>query len=125
MVAHGLLRWTGLSLATLASTLWVAVFVAGGLVGDEHAVEADVAEGVGVTVLALVNVVATAVAWHRPRLGGRLLVATGTCLAAFALLTAGRNHALAMASSGGPFLLAGVLLVLATRPASSAPRPTG
>ena len=57
---------------------------------------------------------ATAIAWWREHIGGLLLLAAGIGQAAFSLTTGGPNRLLAMAISGGPFLVSGALFLLSS-----------
>ncbi len=103
------------TIGVLAATLWLLPLVAGLIGGDPNS-DGNIAEGIGVGVLAVANIVAVAIAWRHPALGGRLLLVTGALFCVFAFVTAGRNEWLAVAVSGGPFLLTGTLFVLASRP---------
>jgi hypothetical protein len=98
----------------LAAVLWLLP-LAGALFGGDPNGDGNVAEGIGVGVLAVANIVAVAIAWRHPVLGGRLLVVTGALFCMFAFVTAGRNEWLAVAVSGGPFLLSGTLFVVASQ----------
>ena len=51
------------------------------------------------------------IAWRREAIGGAIAVIAGVALCIFAYVTAGAREGLAMAVSGGPFLLAGVLFL--------------
>ena len=105
-------------IGTVAAGFWVLVMVGSALGGDGgESVDEDsvVVETIGVVSLALMNAAAVAVAWWRPRLGGKLLLATGLALVVFALWSAGRNQLLAAATSGGPFVLAGTLFLAGSR----------
>lgn len=51
------------------------------------------------------------IAWRHEAIGGMLLLVCGVAHSTFACFAAGRNIALAMAISGGPFLVLGVLPV--------------
>ncbi len=99
----------------VAAGFWVLALV-GSLIAEESVGEADArSESVAIVVLVLLNVVGVAVAFRRERLGGALVVATGTAFSLFALASAGHNHALAMLVSGGPFLVSGLLFLAASR----------
>ena len=101
------------TIGVLAATLWLLPLVAGLIGGDPNS-DGNIAEGIGVGVLAVANIVAVAIAWRRPALGGRLLLVTGALFCVFAFVTAGRNEWLAVAVSGGPFLLSWTLFVVAS-----------
>jgi hypothetical protein len=108
------LRWAARAIGIVAALGWLMPLL-GAVVGDDTPDDAPVAEAAGVVVLSLANVGAVALSLADERRGGRVLLVTGTLFAAFALVTAGRNQALAAGASGGPFLLAGALFVLAAR----------
>lgn len=110
------------TIGTLAAALWTVPLVATLLGADDPGTDGPGTEGVGVGILAVANIAAVAIAWHNPRLGGLLLLGTGAVFAAFAIVTAARNHWLAVAVSGGPFLLAGVLFVIASAGRADAAR---
>jgi len=107
------LRALGRILATVASAFWLFVIVVSGAIEGVHW---DL-ESALMAALVLGNAAATGIAWWRPRLGAVLLLIGGLAHAAFALYSAGHNHALAMLISGGPFLLAGAAVLLASREA--------
>jgi hypothetical protein len=122
MVEEGMKRiWRRPSMELVARTiggfaavLWLLP-LAGALIGGDPNSDGNIAEGVGVSVLAIANIVAVAIAWRHPVLGGRLLLVTGALFCMFASVTAGRNEWLAVAVSGGPFLLSGTLFVVASQ----------
>ncbi len=102
------------TIGVLAAVLWLLP-LAGVLIGGDPNSDGNVAEGLGVGAFAMANIVAVAIAWRHPVLGGRLLVVTGALFCVFAFVTAGRNEWLAVAVSGGPFLLSGTLFVVASQ----------
>lgn len=93
--------------------LW-AVPVVAALITREPVEEDALAESIGIGVLVVLNVAGVLIAFRHERFGGRVLLATGVAFAVFALLTAGRNHWLAAAVSGGPFMLSGALFLRAS-----------
>ncbi len=105
-------------IGTAAAGFWALVLVGsafGADSGESADAESAVVETVGVVSLALMSVAAVGVAWWRPRPGGVLVLAAGLAFVFFALLSAGRNHLLAAATSGGPFVLAGTLFLAGSR----------
>jgi hypothetical protein len=105
------LRLVARLLATLVVAMWLFVIVASLL---EDGVSWDLLPTLMGT-LVLGSSVATGIAWWRARLGAILLLLAGVLFAVFALCTAGQRHAFAVATSGGPFLLAGALLLVGSR----------
>ena len=101
-------------IGALAAAMWLLPLV-GGLFTDDHTEDGSLAESIGVGVLAGANIVGVVVAFRHPRIGGRLLLVSGVLFSLFALVTAGRNEAFAAAVSGGPFIVSGVLFILASR----------
>jgi len=94
--------------------MWLLPLI-GALVTGDTTEDGSLAESIGIGVLAGANIVGVAVAFRRPRLGGRLLLLSGALFSLFALATAGRNEVFAAAVSGGPFIVSGVLFNVASR----------
>lgn len=102
-------------MGVVAALFWVLALVGSAFGGPAEGEEDAVLEAVGVVTLVTANVAAVVVAFVRERIGSRLLAITGLALAAFAVVSAGRHHLFAAAVSGGPFLVSGILLMLAAR----------
>ena len=107
----------GRVLGTVLTAIWVFVFLAGLFGEDEGAVESDEAtiEGVLLTVLGMAAITGFVLSFRRARQGGLLTFAAGCLLCVFAVLTAGRNHWLAVLVSGVPWMIVGGLTLLAAR----------
>lgn len=71
------------------------------------------ARGATLIVLFLYAVLSAFVSWLSDRVGGAMLVVAGVALAGFFGVVAERNQVSAAALIGGPFLLAGLALLLA------------
>lgn len=71
------------------------------------------AKGATFVALLLYAVVSAFAGWLSDRIGGAMLVVAGVALAGFVALAAERNQVVATAFIGGPFLLAGLALMLA------------
>ena len=99
----------------MGAVLWLVPLVAGlGTTEANQDVDDDAFwESVGVFVLAIANIGGVALAFFREQVGGGWLLGSGVLFSVFAIVTAGRNHWLAALVSGGPFLAAGVLFLLA------------
>lgn len=106
-----ILRDAGRVLATVLSGLWLFVMVMGAI---EEGASLEL-ESALMLALILTNATATAIAWWSPRLGAILLLSGGLAFAAFALWSAGSHHAFAMATSGGPYILAGLVVYMGER----------
>jgi hypothetical protein len=98
----------------LAAAMWLAPLV-GALVTGDHTEDGSLAESIGIGVLAGANIVGVVIAFRRPRIGGWLLLVSGVLFSLLALIVAGRNEVFAAAVSGGPFIVSGVLFVVASR----------
>lgn len=98
-----------------ASSFWVFVLVTAAIVEGVRPIEV---EGLLLAGLVLVATAGVVLSFFRERAGGILTLVVGITLALFALATAGRNHWLAVAVSGAPFMVAGILSVIASRRSS-------
>ncbi len=106
-----ILRDAGRILATVLSAFWLFVIVMGAI---EEGTHLTLESGLMLSLI-LINATATAIVWWRARLGAILLLVGGLALAAFALWSAGSHHAFAMATSGGPYLVAGAAVLVGER----------
>ncbi len=105
-------------LGTVLSAVWLLVLLAGLIAGDDEAAvdeERATVEGIVLTALVLAAIAGFALSVRRTRLGGRITLAAGGLLCIFAIVTAGRNHWLAVLVSGVPWLVVGGLTLLAAR----------
>ena len=98
-----------------AASWWVLILIATIVSGGASATTDAGFEGAVVGVLAAANVAATIIAFRNQITGGRLLVVAGLAFSASAIFLAGRNHLLAMAVSGGPFIVAGLIYLATAR----------
>ena len=100
------LRRFGRLLATASALVYTALVIRE--VSDEFNAR-------GVALLALLGyaVLSAFAGWLNDRLGGAMLVVAGVALGCFAAIVAERNQVSAAAFMGGPFLLAGLALMLA------------
>jgi hypothetical protein len=94
---------------TTASIWWIFVLVVTALTEGLDTIEA---EGMVLGALILFAVIGVAIGFAREDTGGVIALVAGVALAVFAVITAGRNHWLAVLVSGGPFILTGVLFLL-------------
>lgn len=105
------LRWFARGIGTLAAAFWVFSLIASGI-GDALSGNPLTLEGAVLATLVIIAVVGVAIAWRRERIGGMVTVVAAVALCVFAYITAGHNRGYAMAVSGGPFLLAGILFLV-------------
>ncbi len=106
-------RWSARVIGFLGVLMWTFALVANTMAGEGE--DGVTAEGVALAILAAGNTLAFLVANRYQHVGGLLSVFTGVAFSAFAMATAGHNHLLAALVSGGPFIAAGVLFMLAGR----------
>lgn len=79
--------------------------------------------GVLLVVIGLVALAGLILSWRWEKLAGIMLVAVATAMGAHIAVYAGRNHALAWAMVGLPFLVSGVLFLNAWRISRKASLP--
>jgi len=104
-------RWSGWFVGGLGVLMWTFALVAQTFV---EPIEDNVtAEAVGLAVLVVINVVAFFAAVRYERRAAIVCIAAGLAFCVFAIATAGHNHWLAAAVSGGPFVYAGAMFRLA------------
>ena len=68
-------------------------------------------ESLGMAVLSLLTIASVITAWVKMRWGVWLVLGAGILFSIFALVTAGRNHLLAVMSFGGPLIIGGSLIL--------------
>jgi len=98
-------------IGTLAAVFWPLALLASAIAETLGGALAGAREGAMLAALVIVAVVGVVIAWRREAIGGAIAVIAGVALCIFAYVTAGFNQGFAMAVSGGPFLLAGVLFL--------------
>lgn len=106
------LRWAARIWGTTVASFWGLTLLLHA-VGDaqEIANEPFMIEGLVLSLLVIAAVLATVHAWTYEFHGGIALLVVGMALAVFALMTAGRNHWFAVAVSGLPFVVSGMLFL--------------
>lgn len=103
------LRWTARIFGTTIVFFWLIVALAYGIQGSPK-------QGMEDTLMAILVVgttVGVLLAWKFERMGGLITLLFGIAHSVFALFAAGHNHAFAMSISGGPYILTGILFLLA------------
>jgi hypothetical protein len=106
-------RWSGRIIGGFGVLMWAFALIAQTFV--EPIRESLDPEAIGLATLVVVNVAAFFVALRNERRGGIATLIVGSAFSVFALATAGHNHWLAALVSGGPFIFAGAMFVLASR----------
>ena len=114
------LRWIARGLGTLVAGFWVFIGMLEAIFGsDPWTVESTV-----LAVLIVAAAVAVTVAWWREGIGGSLLLLVGIAHGVFAFVAAGHNKLFAVAITGVPVLLVGLLFLASwwrNRQAQTAP----
>ena len=101
------LRWLGRGTGSLVAGFWLFIAVVGAVGGAEPwTLESSILTG-----LIVCSVAGVAVAWWREGLGGTLLLVIAAAYGLFAYFAAGHNKGMAVAVSGGPFLVVGLLFL--------------
>ena len=101
------LRWLARGLGTLVAGFWVFIGILEVIFGpDPWTVESAV-----LAVLIVAAAVAVTVAWWREGIGGSLLLLVGVAYGVFAFVAAGHNKLFAVAITGVPVLLVGLLFL--------------
>ncbi len=113
-----IIHWTARILGSISGAFWVLALTLSTIMesklGVEPTPEAKL-EGTILGCLVAVVVIGVIIAWFREGIGGLIVVIGGIVLSIFAYITAGHNKVLAMASSGIPFLIAGILFLISWR----------
>jgi len=105
------MSWVARGVGTFIGGLWL-IIVVGEVVGGPLPVTFESRMMVGLLVGCII---CTVLAWWREDLGGILLVVCAMALSMFAYLAAGNNRPMAALVSGGPFLLSGILFLMAAK----------
>lgn len=110
-----IIHWTARILGSISGAFWVLALTLSTIMesklGVEPTPEAKL-EGTILGCLVAVVVIGVTIAWWCEGIGGLIVVIGGIVLSIFAYITAGHNKVLAMASSGIPFLIAGILFLI-------------
>jgi hypothetical protein len=106
-------RWSARIIGGFGVLMWASALIAQTFV--EPIRESVDPEAIVLAILVVVNVAAFVVALRNERRGGIATLIAGSAFSVFALATAGHNHWLAALVSGGPFVFAGAMFLLAAR----------
>jgi len=105
------IRWVARSLSLFVAAIWVVMGIVPALI-ESPAWTSEDKMMAGLISGSLLSIL---IAWRYEAIGGALLVLCGVAHSTFAYFAAGHNIPLAMAISGGPFFVLGVLFLLARR----------
>jgi len=110
-----ILLWLARIIASVA-TLFFFLFIIGEGTSEVLAEGLQLKiEGILLLLFLIFAAFSVAISWPRPKLGARLLLISGLCLAIFSFTIADRNELLVALIMGGPFILSGILVYLARR----------
>lgn len=109
------IRWIARILGSLAAVFWVLALGSSLIYELTTGIFQISVEGATLGALVAVSALGVALAWRWEKIGGALLTISGVALAVFAWITAGHNRLFAVAISGLPFLIAGLLFLAAWR----------
>jgi hypothetical protein len=101
------LHWIARGFGTLVAGFWVFIGILEAIAGSDP----WTAESTVLAVLIVAGAVAVAVAWWRELAGGCLALLVGLAHGVFAYIAAGHNKLFAVAITGVPFLLVGLLFL--------------
>jgi hypothetical protein len=105
------MRWLACGIGSTVAGLWLLIGVLHGIEDSEPWTWESTIIAVLVAALAL----GVLLGWWREAIGGGVLAVVAVVFSAFAWVTAGHNKGFAMLISGGPFLVAGILLLVSWR----------
>ena len=104
----GILRWTARTVGVIVALFWIIMIVAAAIAGSSSLTF----EGFFIAVMVIGNTAGVILSWTEERRGGIITLLFGIAFCIFALISAGRNHLLAMLVSGGPFIVVGILFLI-------------
>ena len=107
-----ILRIVGSIIVTMIAAFYLFIIVASLFEGEPISFEF---ESLGMAFLSIFTIISAVLVWVKVELGVWMVLAAGVLFSIFALVTAGRNHWLAVMSSGGPLIIGGALVLLGTR----------
>lgn len=106
------ISWTARVIGLTASLMWVTML---GAHLFEEGFQPLEAEGIILGAFIVIAVIGVATAFFNEDTGGSITLVAGVALTIFAVVTAGRNHWLAVMVSGAPFMAAGILFLVSAR----------
>lgn len=107
--ATAIIRWTARTIGSIVALFWVLIAIVAGI----SETSGLTLEGFIIAIMVTGNTIGVITSWVNERRGGLITLLFGIAFSTFALFSAGHNHALAMLTSGGPFILVGTLLLIA------------
>jgi hypothetical protein len=116
----GLVRWIARILGTAAAVFWVLALTASAIGEASQGLFKFTLVGLVLGSLNLMAAIGAVLAWKTERTGGIILTLAGIGLFIFALVEADFNKLFAALISGAPFLVAGILYLVAWRRSTEA-----
>ena len=106
-----LLMWFARIGGLIVSVFWIFSLVASAIGESIGSRLSLTLEGVLLTILILASSVGVAYSWKNPLSGGKITIISSLFLCIFAYFSAGHNRMFAVAVSGLPFFLVGLLFI--------------
>jgi hypothetical protein len=102
------LRWTARTIGAIVALFWILITIAAGIAETSGLT----LEGFVIAIMVAGTTIGVLTSWINERRGGVITLLFGIAFCTFALISSGHNHALAMLTSGGPFILVGFLFLI-------------
>ena len=96
-----ILRWTARIIGTIVALFWVLMTIASGIAESSGLT----LEGFVIAIMVAGTTIGVFIAWTNEWRGGIISLFLGIAFSTFALISAGRNHVLAMLVTGGPYVV--------------------
>jgi hypothetical protein len=101
--------WVGRIIATIMALYFGFILVLGVISPGQESITW---ESIGVIAFGLLTVISVVLSYFRKKMGAWVIGVVGVLFSIFALLTAGHNQFGAMMVSGGPLIIASLLMLL-------------
>lgn len=109
-----IIRWAARAIGTIVVLFWLLIAVGYGITEPSQMTLDDMI----MVVLVAGTTLGLTLSWINEKTGGIITLLFGLAHSTYALVEAGHNQGLAMLISGGPFILVGILFLIAFRRSS-------
>jgi len=107
-----ILRIVGSIIITMIAAIYLFIIVASLFEGEPISFDP---ESLGIVFLSILTIISAVMVWVKVDVGVWMVLAAGVLFSIFALITAGRNHWMAVMAAGGPLIIGGALVLLGTK----------